>query len=70
MLIDTEEETNNKLIAISNGFRSGLASDMIFRSEDTLCGPLENVPGRTLDNIEDFSGGGGEDVGVVSSIGG
>ena len=65
--MDTEEETNSRPMAISSGFRSGLASDMIFRSEDTLCGPLENVPGRTLDNIDDFSWGVGEDVVVVSS---
>jgi hypothetical protein len=58
MLIDTEDETKSKLMAISNGFRSGLARDMIFRNEDAVGGGWVNIPGRTLDNIEDLAGGG------------
>ena len=55
MLIDTEDETNSRPIAISNDFCSGLARDTIFRNEDAVGGVFMNDPGRIFDNI-DFTG--------------
>jgi hypothetical protein len=65
MLIDTEDETKSKPMAISNGFRSGLARDMIFRNEDAVGGEWVNIPGRTLDNIEDLAGRSGGGLGPL-----
>lgn len=64
MLIDTEDETKSKPMAIISGFRSGLARDTIFRKEDAVGGGWANVPGRTLDNIEDCVGDVEDDKGL------
>jgi hypothetical protein len=66
MLMDTEDETKSKPIAIDSGFRSGLARATIFRNEDAVGGALENVPGRSLDSIGDVDGGLGDGVGLAS----
>jgi hypothetical protein len=66
MLMDTEDETKSKPMAIDSGFRSGLARAMIFRNEDAVGGALANAPGRSLDSIGDVDGGLEDGVGLTS----
>lgn len=68
--MDTEDETRSKPMAISSGFRSGLARDTIFRNEDAVGGGWMNVSGRTLDNIEDFFGRTEDGKGLATLLGG
>jgi len=67
MLMDTEDETKSKPIAIDSGLFSGLARATIFRNEDAVGGALANVPGRSLDSIGDVDGGLGDGVGLAFS---
>lgn len=62
ILIDTEEDTSSKPIAVIKGFFSGRARAAILRKEDALVGVFEKVPGSTLDNTEGFFVGGGGGV--------
>jgi hypothetical protein len=57
-LMDTLEDNSRSPIAISSGFRSGLARDTIFLNEEVLCGALASmeIEGSIRDIIEDFGG--------------
>lgn len=68
ILMDTEDETSNKPMAIVKGFRSGFASANIFRKEDALWGALLSTEeGNTRDRIDGFDGGTGAAVGTGGS---
>lgn len=45
MLIETEDETSNNPIAMSRGFRSGLARATIFRKDDAVSGDFLKIEG-------------------------
>lgn len=63
ILIETEDETSNNPIAMSNGFRSGFAREMIFRNDEAVSGDF-----LKSDRTDGFGEGGVTGFGAEESL--